>query len=207
MSFVAGEVLYISQQDPSGWWEGVKEDGTKGWIPGESVYCALFATANIRVPSYVSAPAVKKKVIISCCYSGNAPNEAGDGSAAKNTFVSSRKKPTAMWLLVVLALASAAPSRPRALSAGAVGSGGECHGSSLCASHRLLSQAPLRFRLVWLQSAARCFLFDFPERCSWAEWRRTASECHAPNRRSGRRAAQRVGGCGACRARRQAAAD
>jgi hypothetical protein len=66
MSFVAGEVLYISQQDPSGWWEGVKEDGTKGWIPGEPKDCAFVFIANNRVISHVSAPAVKKKVI-SCC--------------------------------------------------------------------------------------------------------------------------------------------
>lgn len=37
MSFAAGEILSITQQDPSGWWEGIKEDGTKAWLPATYV--------------------------------------------------------------------------------------------------------------------------------------------------------------------------
>ena len=33
LSFSAGEILSILVKDPSGWWEALKSDGSRGWSP------------------------------------------------------------------------------------------------------------------------------------------------------------------------------
>jgi hypothetical protein len=46
LTFSVGEVMSISQQDPSGWWEAIKSDGTKVFAK-EKYFASLVSYTGI----------------------------------------------------------------------------------------------------------------------------------------------------------------